>query len=160
MPENWGVASLPGSYLMHYESGRAFFEKSGFDEAARAFEESARLNPAHAPSFGYLAAARAKLGRHEQAVEAYREAIRLNPNDRFALKRMGSSLANLGRWGEAVDQYRRAVLLDPRDAEAQFNLGVACLTVGDTRAARKQQELLRPLDASLAGKLRDLLPPE
>lgn len=106
-----------------------------FAEAAEAYEEAVRLDPAH---WGYklnLGLSYKKAGRAGEALAAFRAAAELNPESYSANKETGEALALSGLFAEAKPYYEKAVALSPDDPDAHYNLGVCLISTGDPEAA-------------------------
>ncbi len=75
-----------------------------------------------------------RLGRRlrelQRAAELSRT-LRVNPHDRRARVALADVDNRLGRPGAAVEVVKPAVQADPEDVEALYQLGVACLRLGD-----------------------------
>jgi Tfp pilus assembly protein PilF len=106
-----------------------------FAEAAEAYEEAIRLDPAN---WGYklnLGLSYKKAGRADEALAAFRAAAELNPESYSANKETGEALARSGLFAEAKPYYEKAVALSPDDPDAHYNLGVCLVSTGDPEAA-------------------------
>ncbi len=106
-----------------------------FAEAAEAYEEAVRLDPAN---WGYklnLGLSYKKAGRADEALAAFRAAAELNPESYSANKEAGEALALSGLFAEAKPYYEKAVALSPDDPDAQYNLGACLISTGDPEAA-------------------------
>jgi tetratricopeptide (TPR) repeat protein len=122
------------NWLAHNNLGYALQQQGKYAEAARHFQEAARINP-DAADYGALAALAAAAGRPQDAAAYYRRALALRPGsvvDRFNYANL---LAAQGRDGEAIALYQDALRLDPRHAESHNNLGILLSRRGDARAA-------------------------
>lgn len=69
----------------------------------------------------------------------------------------GRALLAFGRFEDAIPFLEEAVALDPEFAEAHYRLGVALIRAGNRDRAREQLRVLKPLDASLANLLANLV---
>jgi tetratricopeptide (TPR) repeat protein len=143
----------------HYNLGVAYGELGRWQEAAEAFKQAIRLKPDFAEAHSNLGAAYVHLGRHQEAAEAFKQAIRLKPDDALPHYNLGLAYRKLGRHQEALEAFKQAIRLKPDDALAHYNLGLAYLAFGDRGAALDEYNILKTLDADLAGKLFRLIYP-
>jgi Flp pilus assembly protein TadD len=67
------------------------------------------------------------------------------------------ALSKLGRWANAVEAFKQAVKIKSGYAAAHYNLGVACLNLGDQKTAQAAYETLKTLDADMASRLLKLI---
>jgi len=94
-----------------------------------------------------------KEGKAEEALWHYWESLRIKPNRPKPYNYIGVALGHLGRNTESIAAYRQAIRLDPSYAEAYFNLGLAYLSEGNTRAAMDIHARLRDISPHWAGRL-------
>lgn len=101
-----------GQYL---ERGDHFFQMARYEEAARDYEQSLRLDARHAGGLGWLRLGRvlARLGEHFEAISVYREAVRLPcaAHEPTAWLCLAALLERSGALGEAIvtlDEYLSA----------------------------------------------------
>ena len=92
------------------------------DEAARAFAEALRIDPADADAHNSFGNLLAQLGKHEEAVRQFEAAVRLKPDYAGAHNNLAISCKKLGRIGEAIAHYREAIRAQPESVEAINNL--------------------------------------
>jgi TolB-like protein/tetratricopeptide (TPR) repeat protein len=95
-----GVEVLPTSGQTRNAYGYALLEAGRFAEAAREFEEYARLAPLEPNPFDSLGDAYVLLGEPSKAVESYSRAIALDRT--FASNGLAYALGMLGRYKEAA----------------------------------------------------------
>jgi tetratricopeptide (TPR) repeat protein len=118
-PKAWGNVGA-----IHYAQGRLRL-------AARAFEESARLDPNSPPAQRNLGDTYRRLGQEAKARESYRravrlveEALRVNPRDARALAMLAVYEAKLGRHAEARGHVQEALALGAGSAEVHYRAAV------------------------------------
>ena len=61
------------------------------------------------------------------------------------------------RYSEAIEAYKAVIQLKPNLAGAHYNLGITYVKINDQENARRQHELLKPLNAAMASQLQTLL---
>jgi TolB-like protein/Flp pilus assembly protein TadD len=121
----------PAQFEARYFCARQCFQRGQLTEAARWFEEAARVRESHDARF-FAAQAYEADGLHTEAIEAYRKALAvterhqlLHPDDPRAATIRAVALCRLGRLEEGLEWARRALEIDPEDAGVRYN--VACL---------------------------------
>jgi len=102
--------------------GLSLWNLGSAEEAVRAMETSARLNPAQPTLLISLGRCYQALGRHHEAERWFRQALRLRPGDRDILNDMAVSLAMTGRQAEAIAIWQGIVERDPAYEPARRNL--------------------------------------
>ena len=120
--------------IIHYSQGR-------YREAARALEDSVRLDPNSAPQLRYLGDTYRQLGEHARSREAYLRAVavcesllRVNPADAQALSLLAVYEAKLGRHADARRHLAAAIALRPSDPGVLYRKAVVHVLMGETAA--------------------------
>ena len=94
------------------------------------------------------------LKRYNEAADALKQAAAIEPNNAAAHFNLGLALFNGSRYSESIEAYKTVVKLRPKLAVAHYNLGLSYLAINDRESARKQYEILRPLNADMANELQ------
>jgi TolB-like protein/Flp pilus assembly protein TadD len=125
------IALDPSLFEARYFYGRHCFQQGRMAEAARWFEDAARVQENFEARF-FAAQAFEAEGRSDAAAAAYRRALvvaeqhlELRPDDPRAATMRAVSLCRLGESAEGLAWARRALEIDPADAGVRYN--VACL---------------------------------
>lgn len=143
------------------------FGQGRFDEAARAWEQAARLEPREPLKHRNLGDAYARLDRAEDARRAYQEAVALargrlqvNPQDAPSLSMLAVCEAKLGRRADASRHAAAALALAPSDADTLFENAIVHALSGepDRALSALEQALKRGYSARLAQRDEDLAP--
>ena len=143
------------------------FGQGRFEDAARAWEEAARLEPRDPLKQRNLGDAYARLGRrgdasraYDQAVALSREKLAVNPRDAASLSMLAVCEAKLGRRGEARRHAAAAVALAPDDADTLYESALVHVLAGELEPALSALEraLERGYSRSLARRDEDLAP--
>ena len=104
-------------------------------QAAEAFAEAVRLEPADYVSWYNLGLALLRMGRFDEAFRPLNEAVARRPDFADALSSLGYLYNQRREWGKAWNLLHRAVTANPRHADAWYNLGISILYAGgDNRA--------------------------
>ncbi len=109
------------------------------EEAARAYREAARLDPAEF-RWPYFLGALIDFSDPAQAVDWLKRALDIDAAYAPAWVRYGESLEKLGRDEEAQEAFERAIRLDDTDALAHLGLGRMMLRSGNTAGAVTELE--------------------
>jgi tetratricopeptide (TPR) repeat protein len=115
--------------------GVAYDNKGEFDQAARDYEESVRLDPTSA--FGHRVRGNLyKLKKdYDRAIAEYNESISIEPNDAHAFSNRGSVYYAKKDYDRAVGEFSEAIRLDPAYTIAFYGRGLARLATLDTAHA-------------------------
>ena len=121
----------PSQFEARYFYARQCFQRGAMQEAARWFEDAARVREDYQARF-FAAQAYEALGEHERARVAYRKALEvadahttLHPDDPRAATMCAVAHCRLGDASHGLEWARRALEIDPNDAGVRYN--VACL---------------------------------
>jgi len=131
----------------HQREGARLALEGRLEEAAKAFEQAAALDPTNGGAFYGLGNVYAELGRWEDASHAYYKAIDLNKEDVEAHNNLGVALAMRGLHRQAAAAFERAIKIYPKWAEPFYHLGEARRALGqeaEARAAFDKALRLRP----------------
>jgi len=126
------VESLAESYPQNGQvrllQGQINMRMNFFDEAIKAFEAAARLNPNATEAHVGVGLAWAKKKDWKRAAEALKRAVTLSPADPVAQCALGTALLKLDRKDDALTALKESVHLDDKDAKAWMGLGEAYLS--------------------------------
>lgn len=95
-------------YLDTFARGKQAFQEHRWADAAQAFEEVLRQNPASRVASLDLGKTLIRLGRHDDAARVLREAWNRSPENATLAKNLGEALRRAGRPTEALEAYRSA----------------------------------------------------
>lgn len=143
-----------------FRLGKRLLAEDKNRDAAAAYEEAVRMNPAHARAWCGLGAARRRMADMDAAREAYDEALRLDPD-------YAQAWCNLGEWrfvkgdaAAALECYERALRQTPDLLEALNNKVAALYELGryeEAEAQARQAIARHPREASLHVNLGNVL---
>lgn len=127
--------------------GDRYFEAGQYEQAAKAYEESIRINP-FKDSMDYynLGITYESLGRYEDSIEAYKQALDIEPDDAYAYNGLGSAYDQLHLSHEAIPAMLKAVQLEPTDSEMWQDLGDAYASGGHYEEAIKAYKATLQID--------------
>ncbi|HKO60110.1 MAG TPA: tetratricopeptide repeat protein [Pyrinomonadaceae bacterium] len=95
--------------------------------------------------------------KYNEAADALKQAAGIEPNNAAAHFNLGLALYNGGRFSEAIEAYQAVLKLRPQLAAAHYNLGLTYVAINDKQAARRQYEILKPLNANMADQLQKVI---
>jgi tetratricopeptide (TPR) repeat protein len=98
-----------------------------------------------------------ELKQYNEAADALKHAAEIEPKNAAAHFSLGLALYNGHRYSEAIEAYKAVIQLKPNLAGAHYNLGLTYVAVNDQAGARREHELLKPLNAAMASQLQTLL---
>lgn len=125
-------------------------------EAAAAFREALRLDPACAPAAHNLGDLLEKQGQRAEAKQLYLKALKQQPNFPEALNSLGALFISENQFPEAVQALTAALRLRPNYAKAQYHLARALKALGQRQDALTLLRQAVQLDASLPEAWHDL----
>jgi tetratricopeptide (TPR) repeat protein len=96
------------------------------------------------------------LKQYNDAAAALKHATEIEPNNAAAHFNLGLALYNGGRYSEAIEAYKAVIKLRPGLAGAHYNLGLTYVEINDKEGARREYELLKPLNANMAAQLQSM----
>jgi tetratricopeptide (TPR) repeat protein len=98
-----------------------------------------------------------ELKQYNEAADALKHAAEIEPKNAAAHFSLGLALYNGRRYSEAIEAYKAVIQLKPNLAGAHYNLGLTYVAINDQEGARREHELLKPLNAAMASQLQTLL---
>jgi len=98
-----------------------------------------------------------ELKQYNEAADALKHAAEIEPGNAAAHFNLGLALYNGHRYSEAIEAYKAVLQLKPNLAGAHYNLGLTYVAINDKDAARREHDLLKPLNAGMAAQLQTLL---
>ncbi len=132
----------PNAYA---ELGNQYAEVGDYANAAGAYREAAKLDPANAAYLKDLGGMLYQLGRHEEAHRALRLALEQDPNLIDAWRNLGVVLVDAKQFDGAIECFQRALQLDPAWNDGHRYLSVAIEGTG--RLADAAVESRKSLEA-------------
>jgi len=159
------VNLAPDQYMGYTNLCRAYNDAKEYQMAINACTSALRLSPGDGESYLYTARAYELLNQPTKAADFYKKAIdglikftQGNPDYSDGFYLLANAYFALSRDDEAISAYNKCLQLAPRFAKARYSLGFTYLLGKKDKAkAREQYNLLRPIDANLAEKLRQAI---
>src|SRR5207237_3958294 len=133
----------PGARDAWYYYARFLFAQHRYPEAARAYEEAARINPDDYDSLTLLSMPYERMGNRDKAVAARRRSLEAServlknsPDDVRALYLSGSNLIRAGHVEKGRERLDQAVALRPQDHAVLYNAAGGYTAAGNFDPAR------------------------
>ena len=128
----------PGSASVHGALAGFLLRRGEWAAAAAEARRAVELDPASAPAWNHLAAAREELGEADGAMEAYGRALTADPGFWRAEFNRALLLRRQERWQEAAAGYRAVLRQAPGHAKSHYELGLLYLGPLADRAAAER----------------------
>ncbi|MEM9189591.1 MAG: tetratricopeptide repeat protein [Myxococcota bacterium] len=109
----------PSPFEQWRTQAREHFRARRFAEAAQAYEQATRIDPAHAGALAGLGAARLALGDAPGAIRAYQGAVRIDGNQSGFWSALARAQSRTGDRDGALESLQRALAIDPNNRSAQ-----------------------------------------
>lgn len=140
------AAKHPTNATVHYWLGRFHLESRALEEAAKEFEEAARLAPRDEHAFVSLGHVYLRIGKEKEALEAYSQANKLSPKIAVVHAGMANIHYRRNHFDKAQKEYEEALAIDPSLMEARYNLGLIYEKKGEISKAVKQWQAMVEAD--------------
>lgn len=145
-----------GKYAEAIEAGQKAIALLG--QTGQAYQQELQLrNEVLSNAYKNLGNAHNGLKQYNEAADALKHAAEIEPKNAAAHFNLGLALYNGGRYSEAIEAYKSVINLRPQLAGAHYNLGLTFVAINDKEGARKQYEILKPLNAAMAAQLQNLI---
>ena len=136
--------------------GKALALARRYDEAVKAFDTAATMEPADADAWIALGNCQRAQNHGEASIEAWRRAAAAQPaNPRFHHE-LAVDLSDAGRYDQAATEFAEVARLRPNDSEARFNLGSTLGTLGRHEAEYKAYQEVLALEPTHVRALKNL----
>lgn len=129
--------------------------KEKYQDALRAFNEAARLEPVMYEAHTYIGYANRKLGRYDQALASYAAALKLKPDYAQAIEYQGEAYLGLNRFEQARFNYLRLYALDPAQAQKLLDAMDAWLNERKAEAAGLSKATIEDAAQWIASQRRE-----
>jgi tetratricopeptide (TPR) repeat protein len=116
--------TLEPNAVLFFNLGLVYRRLKQNPEAAKAFSDSAHLDPKLARAWKMLGLTLLDLDRHQEAAEALEKAVALEPDPKVSFN-IGLAYRGSEEYEKAARAYEEAIRLDPKYIKALVNLGYA-----------------------------------
>lgn len=127
-------------WVEFFNKGVNFFNEENIEEAIKAFETAAVVQPKKPENYRNLAIGYLRTDRFAMAEESYKKAIELEPDNVETLVNLGIAYYNNGDFPKSVETFEKALEHDPANADAISTLGLAYDQMGESDKAIQAYE--------------------
>jgi Tfp pilus assembly protein PilF len=114
------------------------------------------LDPGLMPAYKHLGFVQFTLGKEDAALKTLNKALEIDPEYAEIYCVLGDAYLDLGEHEKARDAFEKALNLEPGNAEAHSKIAMYYLSRGDMKGLKREYEILKTLDAALAGQIESL----
>ncbi len=149
------VASAQTEAQAARDRGAALYREASFDEAARAFQEAAELDPGALEVWESLGWAHRKAGRPDEARTVWMRLLKVDPGRASLWNQVAAIDLEREDWNAAADCLLKSLSLEPEEHHVRSRLAMALESAGRTEeAARAYEELVLRDPGNLTAILR------
>jgi tetratricopeptide (TPR) repeat protein len=125
--------------------GMAYVEKRRPEDARKALERSARLNPALTETQYQLGVLAGQEGKTQEGIQHFEQVVHMQPRHAMALAGLGALYIQTRELEKALNALQRAEAIDPNNAQMQYDLGLVLSSLGKPEEARVHMERFQKL---------------
>ena len=125
--------------------GMAYVEKRRPDDARKALERSARLDPTLTETQYQLGVLAGQEGKTQEGIQHFEQVVHMQPRHAMALAGLGALYIQTRELEKALNALRRAEAIDPNNAETQYDLGLVLSSLGKPEQARVHMDRFKTL---------------
>ncbi len=142
----------------HFALGLTYSKLNKTDLEILAYKRAISFRPDHATAYERMGLAYFKQKRFTEALSAF-EMLKNLKGEAKTYNYLGETLIELNRFEEAKESLQQAISINSDLGKARYNLGKACLKMGDRDAAIAQYNQLKAAESDWADKLYVLIYP-
>jgi tetratricopeptide (TPR) repeat protein len=125
--------------------GMAYVEKRRPEDARKALERSARLNPALTETQYQLGVLAGQEGKTQEGIQHFEQVVHMQPRHAMALAGLGALYIQTRELEKALNALQRAEAIDPNNAQMQYDLGLVLSSLGKPEEARVHMQRFQKL---------------
>jgi tetratricopeptide (TPR) repeat protein len=125
--------------------GMAYVEKRRTDDARKALQRSAQLDPTLAETHYQLGVLAGLEGKPQEGIQHFGQVVRMQPRHARALAGLGALYIQTRELDKALNALRRAEAIDPNDAQMEYDLGLVLSSQGKPEEAKVHMERFQKL---------------
>jgi tetratricopeptide (TPR) repeat protein len=153
-----GPASREAS--IRYARAVAYLSTAEYRKAGTDLLFAIVLDRTFLPAYSHLGFVQLTMGREEAARKTLQAALAIDPGFADAWCVLGDVHLDLGENEKALEAFETALSLEPGNPEPHCKLAMYYLSRGDMTGLRREYELLKELDPSVADQIAELLESE
>ena len=125
--------------------GMAYVEQRRNDDARRALDRSAQLDPTLTETQYQLGVLAGQEGKPQEGIQHFEQVIHMQPHHAMALAGLGALYLQTRELEKALNALQRAEAIDPNNAQMQYDLGLVLSSLGKSEEARVHMERFQKL---------------
>ncbi|TLU88005.1 MAG: tetratricopeptide repeat protein [Chlorobium sp.] len=114
------------------------------------------LEPGSLHAYKHLGFVQFMLGKEEAALKTLHKGLAINPDYTDIYCVLGDIHLDLGDFDKAREAFEKALALEPDKPEPHSKIAMYYLARGDMKGLKKEYDILKTLDAELAGQIGSL----
>ena len=114
------------------------------------------LDPGFLQAWKHLGFVQFMLGKEEAALKTLQKGIAIDPDYADIYCVLGDAYLDLGEYDKAKEAFEKALDLEPDNPEPHSKIAMYYLSRGDMKGLKREYEILKTLDAALAGQIGTL----
>jgi hypothetical protein len=124
------LAVSGGSYVIHYNLGRAYYLRGSHAEAVTQYRSALMFNPGSDEAYNNLGLSLFDMGHVDEAIGAFTSALRFNVYNADTRNNLGIAYVSKGMINEAVEEFKKITVINPSFYVAYNNLGRTYFNMG------------------------------
>jgi tetratricopeptide (TPR) repeat protein len=150
------IALCPRNAAALYARAVANLSMNQYRKAGNDFLRVIVLDPCHVDAYRHLGFIQHTLGKEEAAMKTIGKALAIDPDCAGLYCVLGDVHLDLSEFDKAKAAFERALELAPDHAEPHCKIAMYYLSRGDMKGLKREYELLKSLDASMAEQIGSL----
>ncbi|MEI7934087.1 MAG: tetratricopeptide repeat protein [Chlorobiaceae bacterium] len=114
------------------------------------------LDPGFLHAYKHLGYVQFMLGKEEAALKTLQKGLAIDPEYAEIYCVLGDAYLDLGELDKAKEAFEKALSLEPDNPEPHSKIAMYYLSRGDMKGLKREYEILKTLDAALAGQIGTL----
>jgi tetratricopeptide (TPR) repeat protein len=139
------VAQRPADAKGWLGLGMAYVQKRRNDDARRALDRSAQLDPTLTETQYQLGVLAGQEGKPQEGIQHFEQVVHMQPHHAMALAGLGALYLQTRELEKALNALQRAEVIDPNNAQMQYDLGLALSSLGKPEEAKAHMERFQKL---------------
>jgi len=139
------VAQRPADAKGWLGLGMAYVQKRRNDDARRALDRSAQLDPTLTETQYQLGVLAGQEGKPQEGIQHFEQVVHMQPRHAMALAGLGALYLQTRELEKALNALQRASAIDPNNAQMQYDLGLALSSLGKPEEARVHMDRFQKL---------------
>jgi len=139
-----------------YARAVTFLSLGAYQKACCDLLKTIALDPGFLHAYKHLGFVQFMLGKEEAALKTLHKGLKIDPEYAGIYCVLGDAYLDLGELDKAREAFEKALDLEPDNPEPHSKIAMYYLSKGDMKGLKKEYEVLKILDASLAEQIGSL----